>query len=423
MNPEEIRKQLDEAIARLKVLQAQETRSEEETTEVRTLIEKSKRLNDELRAALDAADLIKNFDEARGTSAGRVSGNDGAAAAAENRSEAGKEETRSAGEILTSDEGYAKWAERRSDVPFEFNVETRALMNTAKLTANWLVEQRLPGIRRDSDLYGSLRDVLAVGSTSAETIRFIREDTFTNNAAFVTEATATGGSSGLKPESDITFEEDSANVGTIAHWLAITNFLEWNAPELRSYIDGRLLDGLNLREDDALLNGNGSGANPTGLLNVTGVLELDDAYFASNPTRNAGSSAEVFDRIARAKRVIQDDSRARANFVVMNPEDEEYFQTWLDADGRYIAGGPFAAGLAPNFWGLRKVINENMPAGQVLVGDGSEAQIWDRMSARITVGLVNDQFIRNMKTILAEKRVGLAVYKPSAFAVVDLIYN
>lgn len=418
-------KQLRDALAtkvdELRALRDMETRSAEDSAKIAPLAEEIRGLQGQIKALEDADAALSAFDAARGESRGHLGGNEGALAGSEqgeNRSE--QNETRSAGELLTSSEDYTRWAERRSEVPFEFTLETRALMNTAKLPSHYLVEQRLPGFRRDSDLYGSLRDVLPVGTTNAETIRFFREDTFTNNAAYVTEATATTGSSGLKPESDITFEEDTANVGTVAHWMALTSFLEWNAPELRSYIDARLLDGLQLKEDASLLTGNGSGANPTGLLNVTGILELDNTYFAANPTQNAGTSAETFDRIARAKRVIQDESRSRPSFVVMNPEDEEYFQTWLDADGRYIAGGPFAPGLAPNFWGLRKVINEHMPAGQVLIGDGREAQIWDRMSARIVVGLVNDQFIRNMKTVLAEKRVGLAVYKPSAFAVVDL---
>jgi HK97 family phage major capsid protein len=92
----------------------------------------------------------------------------------------------------------------------------------------------------------------------------------------------------------------------------------------------------------------------------------------------------------------------------------------MDANGHYYGGGPYVSGVATQFWGLRRIVNEHMPQGQALVGDGRQAQIWDRMSARVEVGLVNDQFIRNMRTVRAEKSVGLAVYRPAAFALVDL---
>jgi hypothetical protein len=42
------------------------------------------------------------------------------------------------------------------------------------------------------------------------------------------------------------------------------------------------------------------------------------------------------------------------------------------------------------------------------------------MQAQILVDTIDDQFIRNMLTILAEERLALTVFRPAAFAVVDL---
>jgi hypothetical protein len=48
------------------------------------------------------------------------------------------------------------------------------------------------------------------------------------------------------------------------------------------------------------------------------------------------------------------------------------------------------------------------------------AAIWDREDANILVDTINDQFVRNMLTILAELRAALTVFRPSAFVDVTL---
>jgi hypothetical protein len=44
------------------------------------------------------------------------------------------------------------------------------------------------------------------------------------------------------------------------------------------------------------------------------------------------------------------------------------------------------------------------------------ATLFDREEAAVRVGLIDDQFVRNMQTILAELRVAFAVWRPNAFA-------
>lgn len=297
----------------------------------------------------------------------------------------------------------------------------RALVTEAGLPADYLPVQRLPGIRRPLDTFGSLRDVLTVMQINdGGGIQYFRENVFTNSAAEVAEATATTGTSGLKPESGITFTQETANVSIIAHWIPITKQTLMNAPELRSYIEGRLIDGLRLREDNELLNGDGVAPNIEGLLNVTGIQVLDAAYFTANPVADAGTDNENFNRVLRAKTLAATVGRARANFTVLNPIDHEVFMTSTDANQQYFGAGPFAAGLVPTLWGMPVISNENIAEGTALVGDGREAAILDRMAANVQAGWVNDDFIRNMIRLLAEEAVGLAVFRPAAFVEVAL---
>jgi HK97 family phage major capsid protein len=299
-------------------------------------------------------------------------------------------------------------------------IDRRALVYTGALPADFIQPQYVPGIFRGDDLQGTIRDVLINGTTTSDALTFFRELAFTNSAAAVAQATATTGATGLKPESAITFEQATANVVTIAHWIPITRQTLEDAAQLRTYVEQRLLDGLRLEESDQLLNGDGTGANMTGLTNTSGVQALDQTYFTANPVNNATFDNENFERILRAKRLIRTTGRARANFVVLNPADAETILTAVDADRQYFGPGPFSAGVTTNLWGMRVVEDENQTAGEAVVGDGRMAAVWDRMQAQILIDTIDDQFVRNMLTILAEERIALTVFRPAAFALVDL---
>jgi HK97 family phage major capsid protein len=76
----------------------------------------------------------------------------------------------------------------------------------------------------------------------------------------------------------------------------------------------------------------------------------------------------------------------------------------------------------PGVWGLRTVVTPAVPAGTAVVAAwAAGAQVFRK--GGITVDSTNsdgDKFRSNISTIRAEERLGLAVYRPSAFDVVTL---
>lgn len=437
MNPEEIRRQLAALGTELDELRQLDTLTDEQDSRVDAIVNEVNDLGKKLERAVNAENASKSAGDAaafvsrEGQSRGRVSGVqpiDPRAANPDSR-DSGQPDRRSIGEQFTeSDEYKALLARNASGSAM---LEVRTLVGTGTLPTDYLEPKRIAGISRPDDVFGSLRDVLLVGQTDSDSLIWFEENVFTNNATEVAEATSTTWTSGddaadgTKPESAITFTQKTGVVATIAHWIPITRQTLWNAPEIRSYIEGRLIDGLRLREDDQLLNGNGTAPNLTGLLQTSNIQTLDNTattgYWATNALDSAGTDRENFDRILRSKTLVATNGRARGNFVVVNPSDYEAFQFTADANDRYYGTGPFTAGNIPTLWGMRVVQNENITAGQALVGDGRHAQIWDRMSATVEAGQIDKQFIRNMFTLLAEERVGLTVYRPKAFALVDLV--
>lgn len=299
--------------------------------------------------------------------------------------------------------------------------ELRTLVYTGAQPSRLIAPMRIPGIFTPDRPELNIRSAFLSGQTDSNAIEFYRELTNTNNAAWVAEATATTGSTGLKPESGFTFELSSTTVKTEAHWIPVTNAMLDDFAQIRSIIESRLIDGLMDIENRDLLKGDGTGANLKGLMSYSGLQALDTTYFSAHPVKDAGSDNENFNRILRGRRLVREVGRARASFVFLHPADSEKFLTSTDGNQQYLAGGPFTAGTGvPRLWGLPVIEDENVTEGEAVVGDGRMAQVFDRMQATIAIGWINDQFVRNMQTILAEERIALAVYREAAFAVVTL---
>ena len=441
MNPNDIRGRMAALGTELDELRQLDTLTDEQDSRVDAIITEINDLGEKLTRAINVENAARSAGESaefvrkQGESRGRVAGVqpiDGRAANPDNRT-GDQPDRRSLGQRVFESDEFKALQQRQGQGVATFELESfhqerlqqRDLAHTGILPADYLEPMRIPGISRPDDPFGSLREVLNVGQTSSDSLIYFEESGFTNASAVVGEATATTGTTGLKPESAITFTQKTSDVATIAHWMPITRQMIWNAAELRTYIEGRLIDGLRLTEDEQLLTGDGTAGNMTGLLNTTDVQVLDDtgiagSYFFDNPVADTTTDNGFFNRILRARQLIGTIGRARANFVVLNPADHEVAMTSTDAQQQYFGAGPFSAGNVATLWGLRTVINENQPAGRALVGDGRQATIWDRLQAQVQVGTINDQFVRNMLTLLAEERVGLTVFRPAAFADVTL---
>lgn len=313
---------------------------------------------------------------------------------------------------------------RAGNRPFAFDgdgmgpEELRAVVHSGTLPASMVLPQVLPTIYRGLEAPLVMRDVLINARTTSDSVTYMSESSFTNNAAEVAEAT--NASTGAKPESALAFTEATAPVKYIAHWIPITRQTMEDAAQMESYINERLLIGLARREDYQIINGDGTGANFTGLLNTSGIQNLDGAYFGANPVKNAGTDNENVNRIRRAQRVIRVTGDAAATFIVAHPANVEEWDTYTDANRQYLFGGPSAAPVR-TLWGLPVVESEHVPEGTALMGDGTMAAVFDRLDASIyTTDSHSDFFVRNLMVILAEERIALAVFRPAAFAKIAL---
>lgn len=267
-----------------------------------------------------------------------------------------------------------------------------------------IVPDRVPGIVGPGLRRLTIRDLIAWGRTGSNSIEFARELVYTNAAGVVSENPSDG-----KPESNITFEADSAPVATIAHWIHASRQVLSDVSMLQSYIDGRLRHGLKLVEEAQLLKGSGVG------LNIDGIYTQAQAY--SNPGVVVTAETRI-DRLRLALLQVEL-SEYSADAIVLNPIDWAAIELLKTAtENAYLFASPRAV-TTPVLWGRNVVPTQAMIATEFLVGafgGGMAVQGWDREDANVQISLEDrDNFIKNMVTLRCEERVGLTVFRPAAF--------
>lgn len=260
---------------------------------------------------------------------------------------------------------------------------------------------RAPGVLGMPTVRLSILDLLPVVKVAERTYEFVVLDDYINAADYQIKE------GDLKAQTDLPTKLARAEVATIAHWLpASLQVLDDNAG-LQNLISQVLSVGCRQKlEHEVLVGAGGDGQ-------ILGIVPQAEAFVTT-----ATSAA---DRVGYA---ITDLSAAgwNANAVVMNPVD------WFavastraeGGDGQYILGSPRDPSPA-GLWGVRVVVSPSMPAGQALVMDTSIIALLDRQQVSVQLSRHDgDNFRRNLVTILAELRAGLALYAPSATRLVTL---
>ncbi|WP_436409596.1 phage major capsid protein [Kaistia defluvii] len=274
---------------------------------------------------------------------------------------------------------------------------TSATSNAAGSAGAAVAPTRLAGINELPQRRLTVRDLISPGRMDGSALEYVKETGFTNSAAPVAEGAA-------KPGSDIQLSLVTTSAKVIAHWMKASRQILDDVAQLTSYIDERLLYGLAYVEEAQLLNGDGTGQN------LNGIIPQATAYSA--PITVSGATSIDMIRLMHLQAAL---AEFPSTGTVMHPSDWAWIELLKDTTGQYIIGNP-QGGLSPTLWGLPVVATPAMSVDKVLTGAFRlGAQLFDRWDARVETGYVNDDFTKNLVTILAEERLALAVYRSESF--------
>jgi HK97 family phage major capsid protein len=243
-----------------------------------------------------------------------------------------------------------------------------------------------------------VRTLVPQGRTTAGAVEYVEETSFTNAAAPVAEGQP-------KPKSDKVFVGRTSVVRTIAHYFKVSKQTADDLPFLMSQIENNGIWGVQTVEDNQLLNGSGS---PPNLQGFNTVATAAPAPGAADATIVDAVGVAVFD--LAAKGFIPDGS-------VLNPVDWGLVAMMKNAQGNYIFANPMEYAAGGRLWGTKLVMSSHQAAGTFLVGAfQGNSQLLDREDVNVQIANQNeDDFIKNMLTVLIEERLALVIYTPAAF--------
>jgi HK97 family phage major capsid protein len=277
--------------------------------------------------------------------------------------------------------------EKGSRITLDVKVDTTI---DGDYTGNVALSVLEPGVNRISRPIRRIREISNVGSTTSKFVTYIQQ---TQNVT-PGEGTLWVNEAGAKFNGQVKYEEISEEVKKIAAYIKVSKEMLADLAFVRSEINTELMEAIEQNIDYSLVNGAG-GVDLNGLLG-------NIPNFSAGTFAGTIPGANIMDLIRICKAQIE-----AANFVpthvVLNPEDVAKIELTKTSTGEYTY---------PAFWdanmrvaGLVVVSSNNITAGTMIVGDFTKFNIKFREDMNMSVGYENDDFTRNMVTILCEARL------------------
>jgi HK97 family phage major capsid protein len=271
--------------------------------------------------------------------------------------------------------------------------ESKTLITSSDFT---IVADRRPGIIDSVQPRILVSDMMMQGTATGPSFTYLEETTFTNNAAETSEG-------GTKPESALDWTERTENIRKIATWIPVTQETIEDVARAQQQITGRLRYMVERRRESQLIVGDGIAPNLLGLLNRTGIQTQAKG---TDPTPDAFYKAMV---------KIMVNADADPDGIVVHPNDWQDIRLLRTSDGVYIWGSPAEAG-PERLWGLTVRKTTGITENTGLVGAFRPyTEFVRRKGIEVIISTEHSTYaVENKIAIIAEERVGLAVYRGAA---------
>lgn len=317
------------------------------------------------------------------------------------RGRSGGEQRKSPGQIFVEHDDYKAFIAKGARGSARITIN-QAITSATGSAGDLIVPDREREIVRMPRRQLLIRQLLTQGRTTSNMVEYPKQTTRTNNADVVSEGAE-------KPESSYEWGKADAPVRTIAHWVHVSRQAAADAAQLQTEIDSELRYGLDLKEETEILTGDGTGEHLSGL--ITEATAYSAAFAVTGETE-----------IDKLRLAILQASLAEfpASGIVLHPTDWARIELTKDGELRYLFANPVIQ-AAPSLWSLPVVATQSLSVDKFLVGAfAAAATIYDREDTEVLISSEDrDNFIKNMLTVRAEKRLAMAVKRPLALTYGD----
>lgn len=174
-------------------------------------------------------------------------------------------------------------------------------------------------------------------------------------------------------------------------------------PRMEANARGLLFKKYLLKRQNGILFGDGFAPNPLGITHIAALF--NPATWVGDKVKSPNLHDVI---IAVANQIYTtfsytDDVEYYPNVAFVNPADFAALRVNKDANGQYLFPS-FTLNNDKTIDGIRVVSKNKIPAGKILMGDFSKLNIIDYVAYSVRMGWINDQFIKNLFTMLGEGR-------------------
>lgn len=204
------------------------------------------------------------------------------------------------------------------------------------------------------------------------------------------------------PESTVAWEQKSINIKKIGDTLPITEEFKYDTAMFADEVNAFLNMNVRLIEDTQILSGDGLGEN------LKGVYTSAATYTA---VASGITDASHYDLAVKVAENITKGfgNKFRPNVVLANLTEINKMRLKKDANNNYIMP-PFVDRNGNVVAGLTVMEENGLADNTLLVGDTRYGKIYeDQDGYTLSTGYVNDDFVRDIETLKARKRLCLLI--------------
>jgi HK97 family phage major capsid protein len=207
-----------------------------------------------------------------------------------------------------------------------------------------------------------------------------------------------------KTQADFDIVASTETVKKITTWIKVSEEMLSDIPYMASEINNELSYQIGLLEDTQLYSGDGNGNNLKGLIKTGYAQPLDNATLEDTVAKNM---ATYWDCLSAAISQIEINmqNKAEANAIFLHPADVfALYSAQRNVSGDYLV----PAFVSPTMLAVRGVpifSSTAVTAGNFLVADMRLFNVYEREGLTYRIGYEGDDLIKNLVTIVAEKRL------------------
>lgn len=293
-----------------------------------------------------------------------------------------EQETGSLGDLFTRSNVFAEYRGVGTSSRFSVDVPlTRNLINSTTEPGSVFVSQPVKWVPPQPSFTNPLLGLANIVSVSTGSVEWVELPPRAPLAGVVAEGD-------LKPEATLTATTKSDSLKTIAHWIPVARQTLEDGPQVRSWIDGQLVRGVNDK------------------------VEALAADALTGATLGSATGADLLGAIRAGIAQVQANGW-RPSAIAINPNDA------AQIDLAIMAGTLGGAAINGSVFGVQLVPVAAVPAGAPIVGDfAAGLTVFTRSNTEVFItDSHSDYFVRNQFVILAERRALAAVTIPDALVV------